>query len=112
MYWLKTQLKSSLLALLGSTPIASSMRNERVEHVRQLMLNELGEFGDIHFSRIVVRVRYALDAQALWFMRGEIMTVLSAMHGENIAQEKIKQISKEFIGLLPKGLIARSSSLK
>ena len=76
------------------------------------MLNELGDFGKANFSKIVVRVRYALDAEALWFIRSEVMTVLSAMHGEAIAQEKIRLISKEFRGLLPKGLISRASLRK
>ncbi len=111
MRWLNSQLKSSLLALLGSTAITSSLREGRIEHIRQLMLDELGEFGDVNFPKIVLRVRYAIDAQALWFVRSEVMAVLGMMHGETIAREKINRISEKFKGLLPKGLISRSSSL-
>lgn len=112
MHWLSSQLKSSLLALLGSSAITPALRENRIECIRQLMIDELGEFGDSHFPKIVRRVRYAMDAEALWFIRSEVMTVLGAMHGETIAQEKINHISEQFKGLLPKGLISRSSSLR
>ncbi len=112
MNWLNTQLKSSLLALLGSHAITPGIREDRIEQIRQSMLDELGEFGQAHFPKIVVRVRYALDAQALWFIRSEVMSVLGARYGETIAREKINQISKNFIGLLPKGLISRPSSFR
>lgn len=111
MRWLNTQLKSSLLALLGNTVMTSTLREGRIEHIRQLMLDELGEFGQLHFPNVVRRVRYAIDAQALWYVRSEVMTVLSALHGESIAREKIHHISHQFKGLVPKGLTSRSSSL-
>jgi hypothetical protein len=111
MRWLNSQLKSSLLALLGSNAITTTLREERIEHIRQLMLDELGEFGDAHFPKIVCRVRYAIDAEALWFVRSDVMDILGTMHGETIGQEKIKGISEQFKGLLPKGLTSRSSSL-
>lgn len=112
MHWLNSHhLKSSLLALLASTAITPRMRNGRIEQIRQLMLEELGEFGHIHYPNIVRHVRYAIDAQALWFVRSEVMTVLGALYGETIAREKIDHISRQFKGLLPKGLSSRSSPL-
>ena len=75
------------------------------------MLDELGEFGEFHFPNVVHRVRYAIDAQALWFARSDVMTVLNELHGETIAREKISGINEKFKGLLPKGLSSRSSSL-
>ncbi|MDB5741816.1 MAG: hypothetical protein JWR68_131 [Polaromonas sp.] len=112
MHWLNSQLKSSLLALLGADAVTSTLREDRIEHIRQLMLDELGEFSHAHFPKIVRRIQYALDAEALWYLRGELMTVLGAMHGETLARKKIEQISQQFKGLLPKALMARSSSLK
>ena len=111
MRWLNGHLKSSLLALLGSAAILPTFREDRVENIRQLMLDELGEFGNNHFPNIVRRVRYAIDAQALWFVRSEVMTVLGAMYGETIALEKISRISQKFKGLVPKGLTSRTGSL-
>lgn len=112
MSWLNAQLKSSLLALLGSHAMTPNAREDRIEHIRQSILDELGEFGEIHFPKIVLHVRYALDAEALWFVRSEVMSALGARYGETIAREKISYISKQFTGLLPKGLISRSSSLR
>ena len=111
MNWFNTQIKSSLLALLGSYAIAPAARQERIDHIRWLMLDELGDFGKVNFPKIVIRIQYAADAETLWFIRSEIMSVLGEKYGETIAQEKIKRISAQFAGLLPKGLIARSSSL-
>jgi hypothetical protein len=108
---LNNHLKSSLLDLLGSTVIIPAFREHRIEHIRQLMLDELGEFGNMRFPRIVRRVRYAIDAQALWFVRSEVAMVLGALHGETIAREKISRISHKFKGLVPKGLTSGSSSL-
>ncbi len=112
MNWLNSQLKSSLLALLGSSAINHTQREDRIDDIRRLMLSELGEFGDEHFQRIVRRIRYAVDAEALWFLRIDVMTVLGEIHGETIACEKIKNISEQFKGLLPKSLTSRPSSLK
>jgi hypothetical protein len=111
MRWLNSHLRSSLFALLGSAAALPAFREERVEHIRQLMLDELGGFGNNHFPQIVRRVRYAIDAQALWFVRSEVVTVLDAMYGETIALEKISRISQKFKGLVPKGLTSRSGAL-
>jgi len=111
MSWLHSQIKSSLLALLGTHGMTSQARQGRTERIRQALVDELGEFGKLHFPKTVIRIQYAPDAEALWFARSEIMSVLSARYGESIAQERIKRISAQFNGLLPKGLISRSSAL-
>ena len=111
MRWFNSQLKSSLLSLLGSSATVHDPREDRIEQIRQLMLDELGEFGNLHYPKVIHHVFYAADAQALWFVRSEVMTVLGALHGENIARKKISHISNQFKGLLPKGLMSRSSSL-
>jgi hypothetical protein len=71
MNWFNTQIKSSLLALLGSHAIAPAARQDRIEHIRSAMLDELGEFGKVQFPKIFIRVQYAPDAEALWFVRSE-----------------------------------------
>lgn len=109
--WLNSHLKSSLMALLGSDEITPSIREDRTEDIRQLILEELGEFGESNFPKVTRRVRFAIDAQGLWYARGDVMAVLAAAHGETIAREKIDRISREFKGLVPSGLSARSSSL-
>lgn len=99
------------MALLGSGDITSCRLKDRVEEIRQLMLDELGEFGEEHYPHIIRHVRYARDVQGLWHMRANVMAVLGAMHGETIAREKIGRITDRFEGLLPRGLSSRPSSL-
>ena len=111
MRWFNSQLKSSLLAILGFPATTHELREDRIEHIRQLLLDELGEFGHVHYPKVVRHVLYATDAQALWFVRSEVLMVLGALHGEHIARKKITCISIQFKGLLPKGLTSRSSSL-
>ncbi|MDP1739520.1 MAG: hypothetical protein Q8M51_02705 [Polaromonas sp.] len=111
MRWIKPDLKSSLLGLLSGGEASSTSLQKRTEGIRQLMLNELGEFGEKHYPKIALRVRYAQDAQGLWYARGDVMAVLSAMQGETIARQKVSGITKMFDGLLPGGLGSRRSSL-
>lgn len=111
MRWIKPDLKSSLLGLLHGGEVTPSSLEKRTESIRQLMLNELGEFGEKHYPKIALRVRYAQDAQGLWYARGDVMAVLSAMQGETIARQKVSGITKMFDGLLPGSLGSRRSSL-
>lgn len=104
MTWFGSQLKSSLLALLSSDSLSPTVREDRTEAIRQLMIDELEQSNELKFPSIIRRVRYAVDAQGLWYTRGEVMTALAAMHGETIARQKLHSITQKFKGLLPKGL--------
>src|SRR5437868_3974442 len=101
MNWLQSHLKTSLMLLLGAGDISASVRQNRIEKVRELMLAEIGDFSDAHFPKVAQRVRYATDAQSLWYTRGDVMKLLAAAYGESIARKKIRRISAEFKGLLP-----------
>ena len=111
MRWIKPHLKSSLLGLLSGGEVSPSVAANRTEGIRQRMLSELGEFGEKHYPKIALRVRYAQDVQGLWYARGDVMAVLSAMQGETIARQKVSSITKMFDGLLPGSLGSRRSSL-
>jgi hypothetical protein len=111
MRWIKPHLKSSLLGLLNGGEVTSFSLEKRTEGIRQMMLNELGNFGEKHYPKITLRVRYAQDAQGLWYARSDVMAVLSAMQGETIARQKVSRITQMFEGLLPGGLGSRRSSL-
>jgi hypothetical protein len=75
------------------------------------MLAVLGDAGLKHFPQITRRIRYANDVQALWYLRGDLMGALAAMHGEVVAREKLASITDMFQGLLPGGLHSRPSPL-
>jgi hypothetical protein len=112
MGWLKPNLKRSISALLGN-PVApsESILENGTEDIREAMLVVLGESGPKQFPLITRRIRYASDIQALWYLRGDLMAALAAMHGEVTAGEKIASITSQFRGLLPNGLSSRPSSL-
>jgi hypothetical protein len=100
MQWLKPTFKSSLMALLGSRDTTPSTLKNRTEDIRLFILDELGEFGEKNYPKVIRHVRYALDAQGLWYARGDVMAVLAAVHGEYIAREKVGRITEKFEGLL------------
>lgn len=112
MRWLKPNLRSSIYGLLGN-PVApsESMLETGTEDIRESMLAVLGETGPKHFPQITRRIRYANDIQALWYLRGDLMAALAAMHGEAAARDKISSVTELFQGLLPSGLTSRPSPL-
>jgi hypothetical protein len=112
MRWLKPNLRSSIYGLLGN-PVApsESILESGTEDIRESMLLVLGEAGPKHFPQVTRRIRYANDIQALWYLRGDLMAALAAMHGEVAAREKIASITAQFQGLLPSSLNSRPSPL-
>jgi hypothetical protein len=112
MRWPKSSLRSSIYGLLGN-PVApsESILESGTEDIRESMLLVLGEAGTKHFTQVTRRIRYANDIQALWYLRGDLMAALAAMHGEAAAREKIASITGQFQGLLPNSLGSRASPL-
>jgi hypothetical protein len=112
MRWFKHSLRSSIYGLLGNpvTPSESTIENA-TEDVREAMLELLGETGGAQFTHVTRRIRYASDIQALWYLRGDLMAALAAMHGEMAARKKIQHITDMFHGLLPGSLMSRPSPL-
>ncbi len=98
------QVRSSYMALLGRTEHTPEALDARTEMIRELMLQEMGDYGEKKFPAIIRRVRYAPDVQGLWYARSDVMAILANTHGETVARQKIAQISGRFNGLLPKSL--------
>jgi len=112
MRWLKPNLRSSIYGLLGNPlPPSESVLETGTEDIRESMLVLMGEAGPKHFPQITRRIRYANDVQALWYLRGDLMAALAAMHGEKAARQKVASVTEMFQGLLPNGLNSRPSPL-
>lgn len=110
--WLKPNLKNSIYSLLGNPlPPSESMLENGTEDIRESMLALLGDAGPKHFPQVTRRVRYAADVQALWYLRGDLMAALAAMHGEVAARQKVAAVTRMFKGLLPHSLTSRPSPL-
>lgn len=101
------QLRSSCRAMLGRVEPTPDALSARTEVIRELMLHELGEYGERKFPAIARRVRYAPDVQGLWYARSDVMAILANTYGETVAREKIADISQRFNGLLPKSLTGK-----
>jgi hypothetical protein len=112
MRWFKANLRNSIYGLLGNSPSPTESTLEGgTEDIRESMLGLLGEAGSKRFPHVTRRIRYANDIQALWYLRGDLMGALAAMHGEVVARERIAAISEMFHGLLPGSLTSRPSPL-
>lgn len=101
------QLRTSYMALLGRSEPTTEALDARTEIIRELMLHELGDYGERKFPAVARRVRYAPDVQGLWYARSDVMAILANTYGETVAREKIAHISGRFNGLLPKSLTGR-----
>ena len=99
------------MALLGRTEPTPQALSARTEIIRELMLSEIGDYGEKKFPAVARRVRYASDVQGLWYARSDVMAILANTHGETVARQKVADISGRFNGLLPKSL-TRKAGLK
>ena len=85
--------------------------SDRLEEIRQAMLDSLEDAGGTPFAQIERHVIFAPDAESLWYLRPELLVVIASMRGERAARQRLEQISALFTGLLPKGLNSRPTGL-
>lgn len=111
MSWKKSRITSSLLSLF-SEPAPSAVSDERVQDIRQAMLNCLATLtASEQTLHTTARVRRAPDIQALWYLRADMMTLLATLVGEVQARLQLLPITNMFVGLLPAAQKARPSRL-
>ena len=101
----------SLYGLLGGSQRSTRDLDDALGDIQEAMLGALGEAGAKKFAVVSRRIQYASDLQALWYLRGDLMAALAALHGEGHAREAIRDISGQFHGLLPSGMSTRPSPL-
>jgi hypothetical protein len=111
MRWLKPSLRSSIYGLLGNALAPSeSVLETGTEDIREAMLSLLGDAAP-KFPHITRRIRYANDIQALWYLRGDLMAAMAALHGEAAARHRMQPVTRMFQGLLPGAMASRPSPL-
>jgi hypothetical protein len=103
MRWMKPGLRNTISALLGTE--TRKFSPEALEPVRKAMLDALGTEGAALNPRLKHRLMYLHDVHALWYARSEMVVVLSQLHGEAKAVDKVIGLSPVFQGLLPKSLM-------
>ena len=111
MSWKKSKFASSFISLF--TEYTPDLKTDvRVEAVRAAMLKSLeGAQQSELLETVIRRLTWAPQAQTLWYLRSEMMTLLSNQHGELEARKRLQVISDMFRGLLPAGQKSRPSPL-
>ena len=108
----KPGLTASLFGMLPGRRNIPSRSEDRMDEIRQCMMDCLGEDGAARFPAVVRRVRWTADAADLWYLRSFLMAALCQLHGERTARRQMATISHLFEGLLPGGLASRPSPLE
>ncbi|SCK55248.1 hypothetical protein VAR608DRAFT_5684 [Variovorax sp. HW608] len=75
--------------------------DRQMGQIRTAMLSLLQVHGGHSVQRVAQRVRFAGDLEALWYLRQDVLTALSAVDGEVAARRQMTQINRLFKGGLP-----------
>jgi hypothetical protein len=111
MSWKTSKFASGLVSLfIDSAP--EELNDNRVERVRQAMLTALQGLPDAQtLDSLTRRVRWAPHAQALWYLRVDVMTLLSTQRSEAEARQCLHEITQMFLGLVHANQMSRPSRL-
>lgn len=81
--------------------------DRQMGQIRSAMLSLLQTHGGHSAQRVAQRVRFAGDMEALWYLRQDVLTALSAVDGEAAARRQMRQINRLFKGGLPGAMVPR-----
>lgn len=97
---------SSRPALPGRDKPASTawVRDPGLEEVRHAMLQSLAGMADSEVARMNMRLRYASDIEALWYLRADLFSLLLPRQGEDGARRTMDALTALFQGQLPHAL--------
>jgi hypothetical protein len=73
----------------------------RLEGIREAMLDALMELDGDHGSGVWSKIGGAPEVQTLWYLRSEVMALLAAHAGEQMARQKLDAITELFRGVVP-----------
>lgn len=94
--------KTSFVALL--TDRATTMdAHGRTENIRAAMLDALSLIGtneNMGSSKAWADIARAADVETLWYLRSDVLRLLSDFHGEQIARNKLEAMTELFRGLV------------
>ena len=109
-----TRFASSFTALLTDQR-PSVDAQEQLEVIRAAMLDEIMELDDMHavvYGSVWNSIDSARDIQSLWYLRSDLLKVISESYGEEVARKKLQEISEMFRGLVAKNQLAGNSRRK
>ena len=101
MRWNKPNIRNNLHDLLGRDKPSSTawVRDQGLETVRQAMLKNLMGLSGCEVARMNMRLRYAADIEALWYLRTDLFNTLLPYRGQAVAQTLLDQVTPLFQGL-------------
>jgi hypothetical protein len=101
--------RPSLLRLLALPDFVQRRTNERhFQHIRAMMLRLLEPHDGEHVSRTQQRIRFAQDMESLWYLRQDLLLVLTEFKGNEMARAQTLKINEFFQGCLPATMRPRS----
>ncbi|WP_431113060.1 hypothetical protein [Variovorax paradoxus] len=101
-------LKQSFLRFMRSRASSPEQRDKKFRVVRSAMLEALPICGDPQVTQIAERISYAIDIEALWYLRADVMSILSGLDGEASALREMREIDAMFEGGLPQSVKPRA----
>ena len=106
MRWNNPNLRNNLHDLLGRDKPSSTawVRDQGLEEVRRAMLHSLKGLTGCEVARMNMRLRYASDIEALWYLRMDLRAMLVPLRGEAVANATLTQLTPLFQGQLPRTL--------
>jgi hypothetical protein len=112
MQWVKSTFSSVFGLLAQRNEPDEGEVADRIEGVRDCMLDLLATPGINYTPALLRRVTYAQDLEALWYLRSDLMMTLAAAQGESAAHAQMSRVNSMFGGMLPAGLQSRPSPLQ
>lgn len=88
-------IRSSFWAVLGHSEPSDSP-DEALERVRKAMLLVIEKHGGDDHIRLDMKINFAREIAELWYLRPELMQVVAAAQGEQVAQECMAEITALF----------------
>ncbi len=87
---------SSFVALLSASPLAEA--DDRIDAISHAMLDTLSPYVTNQglLPEAWFRIALATDIQTLWYLRSELLGLLSGYCGELAARRKVLAITKMF----------------
>ena len=97
------KLSSSFMGLFDGSR-SDAKREDKVQAIREAMfacmVSHMG--GDTRRHALWTQVRYADNVETLWYLRVQLMNLLSVNCDETTAAGELKRITSRFQGLLPR----------
>lgn len=98
---------SGMQSLLGGIAPEQERASVQTDAIRQAMLDSLPAESSHACPQLERRILLAADLQSLWYLRSDLMAVLSSLQGEFLARQSLMELSAMFEGALPKGMFSR-----